>query len=146
MTVDQLTLNRLQSTVWAGIEDTFKLPRGILNAIATWETRGSFDNNAFNRGSGARGIFQLTPIALKQVNIDYGLNADPNNVYQASVAAAILLSRYQRLFNGKLPLMVAAYNAGEGTVRKFVRDVAQNGRGSLPYETRDYIANVVPMI
>lgn len=146
MTVDQVTLNRLQSTVWAGIEDTFKLPRGILNAIATWETRGSFDNNAFNRGSGARGIFQLTPIALKQVNIDYGLNADPNNVYQASVAAAILLSRYQRLFKGELPLMVAAYNAGEGTVRRFVKQVASNGRGSLPYETRDYIANVVPMI
>jgi soluble lytic murein transglycosylase-like protein len=146
MTVDQVTLNRLQSTVWAGIEDSFKLPRGILNAIATWETRGSFDNNAFNRGSGARGIFQLTPIALKQVNIDYGLNADPNNVYQASVAAAILLSRYQRLFKGELPLMVAAYNAGEGTVRRFVKQVAANGRGSLPYETRDYIANVVQMI
>lgn len=146
MTVDQLTLNRLQSTVWAGIEDTFKLPRGILNAIATWETRGSFDNNAFNRGSGARGIFQLTPIALKQVNIDYGLNADPNNVYQASVAAAILLSRYKRLFNGEVPLMVAAYNAGEGRIRRFIKEVAANGRASLPYETRDYIANVVPMI
>lgn len=146
MTVDQLTLNRLQSTVWNSIEDSFKLPRGILNAIATWETRGTFDNNAFNRGSGARGIFQLTPIALKQVSIDYGLNADPTNVYQASVAAAALLSRYQRLFNGQLPLMVAAYNAGEGTVKRFVRQVANNGRGSLPYETRDYIANVVPMI
>lgn len=146
MTVDQLTLNRLQSTVWAGIEDTFKLPRGILNAIATWETRGSFDNNAFNRGSGARGIFQLTPIALKQVNIDYGFTADPNNVYQASVAAAMLLSRYKRLFNNVLPFMVGAYNAGEGRIRRFIREVAANGSASLPYETRDYIANVVPMI
>jgi membrane-bound lytic murein transglycosylase D len=146
MIVDQSTLDRLQSTVWNSIEDSFKLPRGILNAIATYETRGTFDNNAFNRGSGARGIFQLTPIALKQVKIDYGLNADPVNVYQASVAAAALLSRYQRMFNGQLPLMVAAYNAGEGTVRKFVKDNAAYGSGSLPYETRQYIINVVPML
>lgn len=146
MIVDQSTLDRLQSTIWNSIEDSFKLPRGILNAIATWETRGTFDNNAFNRGSGARGIFQLTPIALKQVKIDYGLNADPVNVYQASVAAAALLSRYQRLFNGQLSLMVAAYNAGEGRIKRFIREVAANGRASLPFETRDYIANVVPMI
>jgi len=146
MIVDQSTLDRLQSTVWNSIEDSFKLPRGILNAIATYETRGTFDNTAFNRGSGARGIFQLTPIALKQVKIDYGLNADPVNVYQASVAAAALLSRYQRMFNGQLPLMVAAYNAGEGTIKKFIRDNAAYGGGSLPYETRQYIINVVPML
>jgi soluble lytic murein transglycosylase-like protein len=42
--------------------------------------------------------------------------------------------------------MVAAYNAGEGTVRQLLRDIAQRGRGFLPLETRQYIANVVPQL
>jgi len=50
------------------------------------------------------------------------------------------------MFNGQLPLMVAAYNAGEGRIRRFIREVVANGRASLPNETRDYIANVVTMI
>jgi len=114
--------------------------------VATWETRGQFDTRAYNPGSGARGVFQLTPIALTQVQQDIGLKVDPFNPYAASAAAAALLARYARLFNGEPTLMVAAYNAGEGTLRKFLRDIRQRGRGFLPLETRDYIANVVPML
>jgi hypothetical protein len=42
--------------------------------------------------------------------------------------------------------MLAAYNAGEGTIRQFLRDIRNRGRGFLPIETREYIANVVPML
>jgi hypothetical protein len=146
MRVDPVTFNRLQTSVWPALEDGFGLQHNLLSAIANWETRGSYDNDAINRGSGARGIFQLTPIALKQVNIDTGMNINPNNPYQASVAAALLLARASKLFSGELPLMLIAYNAGEGNAKKFVRENAANGRGTLSRETREYIANVVPMV
>ena len=146
MTLDPRTLEHLRSSVWPTLEASFDLPRGMLEAIATWETRGSFDARAYNPASGARGVFQLTPIALTQVRQDIGLKADPFNPYAASAAAAALLARYGRLFNGEPTLMVAAYNAGEGTIRRFLRDVKARGKGFLPVETRDYIANVVPML
>lgn len=146
MRLDNVTLSRLQSSVWPALENGLGLPSGLLEAVSSWETRGTFDNDAVNRGSGARGIFQLTPIALRQINMDTGMNINPHNAYQASAGAAALLSRYKRLFNGALPLMLVAYNAGEGTAKKYVRDVAANGRGALSKETRDYLANVVPAV
>lgn len=146
MRLNNATLNHLQNTVWPALETGNGLPNGILNAVATWETRGTFDNDAFNRGSGARGIFQITPIALKQINIDTGMTLNPTNPYQASVAAATLLARASRLFSGELPLMLIAYNAGEGRAKKFVRAVASGGSGQLPRETLDYITNVTAML
>lgn len=146
MALDAATLNHLRTAVWPQLEATYNLPSGILNAIASWETRGSFDPNAYNAGSGARGIFQLTPIALRQVKIDTGQTINPVNPYQASNAAAALLARLNKMFNGQLPLVIAAYNAGEGRIRSFVKSVATQGRGRLPAETRDYIVNVTAML
>lgn len=146
MRLDDSTLTHLRDTVWPALERSMNLPAGILNAVASWETRGQFNTNAYNAGSGAKGIFQLTPIALRQVNMDTGMSINPVNPYQASAGAAALLSRYNRLFKGQLPLVVAAYNAGEGTVRNFVKAVASQGRGRLPAETRDYIVNVTAML
>ena len=145
MRVDAYTLNRLQTIVWPALESGYDLPGGLLNAISNWETRGTFENGSIS-SSGARGIFQLTPIALKQIKIDSGSSIDPSNVYSASVGAALLLTRFHRLFSGQTPLMVAAYNAGEGTVKKFIRDTAATGQGFLPNETKMYILNVVPMV
>ena len=146
MSLDASTLQHLRSSVWPTLEATYDLPKGILEAIATWETRGSFDPRAYNPGSGARGIFQITPIALQQIKLDTGLQLDPFNPYTASAAAALLLRRFSRMYRGEPTLMVAAYNAGEGTVRQLLRDIAQRGRGFLPLETRQYIANVVPQL
>jgi soluble lytic murein transglycosylase-like protein len=146
MRVDPVTLQRLKMSVWSALEEGMGLPNNLLNAVASWETRGTFDNDAFNRLSGAKGIFQLTPIALKQIKIDTGMNINPFNPYQASIGAAVLLNRASRLFNGQLALMLASYNAGEGTTKKFIKDNAANGSGYLSRETRDYIANVLPMV
>jgi soluble lytic murein transglycosylase-like protein len=146
MRLANATLNHLQSTVWPALENGYGLPPRILNAVATWETRGTFDNDAYNRGSGARGIFQITPIALKQINIDTGMTLNPTNPYQASVAAGVLLARASRLFSGELPLMLIAYNAGEGRARRFIRAVAAEGSGQLPKETLDYISNVTQLM
>lgn len=142
--IDASILEHLRASVWPALERSYSLPAGMLEAIAGWETRGRFDNQTSPMG--ARGIFQLRAIALEQVRRDSGIVADPNNPYQASVAAAILLSRYSRLFSGHIPLIVAAYNAGEGSIRRFMREVAATGRGFLSAETKDYLRNVLPIL
>lgn len=144
MSLSTDTLDRLNRVIWPALERSWGLPDGTLEAIAWYETRGTFRD--LTSRTGARGIFQLRPIALAQVRQEFGIAADPSNPYQASAAAAALMSRYLRLFRGSLPLAIAAYNAGEGTVRAFLRDAAQTGAGVLPRETRDYVQNVVPRI
>lgn len=144
MSLDPSTLARLRSSVWPALERGWGLQPGILEAVATWETRGTFRDQV--SPAGARGIFQLTPIALAQVRKEFGVIANPSNPYEASVAAAALLSRYSRIFQGELTLMLAAYNWGEGSMRRFVRQIVDTGRASMPAETRDYIANVLGLI
>jgi soluble lytic murein transglycosylase-like protein len=70
---------------------------------------------------------------------------NPDNPYSASAGAAALLSRYLRLF-GQPALMIAAYNAGEGRIRSFVKQVQTSGKGTLPAITKDYVQNVMPVI
>lgn len=138
--IGQDTIAHLQSTVWPALESSWGLPAGLLGAIAAWETRGSY--STATGPAGGRGIFQLTPIALDQVRADTGLDIDPINPYTASVGAAALLARYVRLFTHP-PLVVAAYNWGEGNVRRFIRLIAQRGSAPMPRETREYIAATV---
>ena len=144
MSLSPDTLDRLNRVIWPALERSWGLPAGTLEAIAWYETRGTFRDQTSR--TGARGIFQLRPIALAQVRQEFGFAADPSNPYQASAAAAALMSRYLRLFRGSLPLALAAYNAGEGTVRRFLTQTAQGGAGQLPRETRDYVTNVVPRV
>lgn len=144
MSLSPDTFDRLNRVIWPALERSWGLPAGTLEAIAWYETRGTFRDQTSR--TGARGIFQLRPIALRQVLDEFGIAADPSNPYQASAAAAALMSRYLRLFRGSLPLAIAAYNAGEGTVRNFLRDAAAGGAGLLPRETRDYVLTVVPRI
>ena len=56
-------------------------------AIADWETRGKFNPNAYNSNSKAAGIFQVTPIAAKEVGVDYNkMRSDVDLQIQAGVA------------------------------------------------------------
>ena len=144
MSLSPDTFDRLNRVIWPALERSWGLPAGTLEAIAWYETRGTFRDQTSR--TGARGIFQLRPIALRQVLDEFGIAADASNPYQASAAAAALMSRYLRLFRGSLPLALAAYNAGEGTVRRFLTQTAQGGAGQLPRETRDYVVNVVPRV
>lgn len=133
----------LQTNVWPLLERAYGLPAGILGAIATVETGGTFNTRAVNAASGAAGLFQLTPIALAQVQQDSGIRFDPFSPGAASAAAALLLRRYLRLFKGDVNLAIAAYNAGEGTVKRFLTQVQSQGRGKLPVETARYIPKVL---
>ena len=89
---------------------------------------------AATSSAGARGIMQVMPATGRQLGVrDAGLLYDP--VVNIN-AGARLLSQLWKTFEGDLDLVLAAYNAGEGAVRKY-------GNTIPPYrETRDYVAKV----
>ena len=135
-------LVHLRENVWPILERAYGLPAGILGAIASVETGGTFNPSLVNNASKAKGLFQLRPIALEQVRLDSGVSFDPLSPGAASAAAAILLRRYFRMFKD-VNLTIAAYNAGEGNVRRFVTDAQTYGTGRLPAETVKYIPKVL---
>jgi transglycosylase-like protein with SLT domain len=70
---------------------------------------------------GARGLMQFMPATARR----YGLH-NPFDPAQAIDAAARYLRDLQEMFNSRLELLLAAYNAGEGAVEAF-----RNGRNLL---------------
>lgn len=79
--------------------------------------------------AGARGLMQIMPGTAR------GLGVNPDVPAQAVDGAARLLARHLRTYHGNVDLTLAAYNAGQGAVRK---------HGGVPplAETRTYIKRV----
>jgi soluble lytic murein transglycosylase-like protein len=77
---------------------------------------------------GARGLMQLMPATAAR----YGVS-NPNSAAQNIMGGAHYLKDLSELFNGKLELVLAGYNAGENAVIKF-------GYAIPPYsETQQYV-------
>jgi soluble lytic murein transglycosylase-like protein len=98
---------------------------------------------------GARGIWQLMPDTARR----YGLTVAPGDDQRAhpehaTRAAARYLQDLYRMF-GEWELALAAYNAGEGRVRRAIelagaRDYKELARRKLlPLETRNYVPAVL---
>ena len=91
----------------------------------------AFDQNAVSV-KGARGLLQLMPATARRFGVERGRLFDPAANLDAGV-------RYLKWLRGRfaddLPLVLAAYNAGEGNVDRY---------GGVPpfRETRDYIERV----
>jgi soluble lytic murein transglycosylase len=80
---------------------------------------------------GARGLMQLMPATASSLSVD-----DPFDPRENIEAGVRHLRRLLIRFDNNLPLVLAAYNAGE-------QAVAQHG-GIPPYpETRDYVARIL---
>jgi len=93
---------------------------------------------AYNTRSQARGLYQITPICLKDYNQQNGLNLPVNALFNPSTSHTIakwyLEARIPLILQNKgIPVTVDtvlwAYNAGVGKVIK----------GIMPNETRNYI-------
>jgi hypothetical protein len=95
---------------------------------------------AYNRHSGARGLYQITPICLKEYNVKHTASKIDSNalfspVEARKVAEWYLLRRIPELlkfygFPAKIDNILVCYNAGIGKLRK----------GIMPKETKNYIA------
>jgi len=110
------------------------LEPGLVLAVAAVES--AFDTNAISH-KGARGLMQLMPATAARYGITdtLALMEPQTNAQAGSRYLADLL----RLFDGDTELALAAYNAGEGAVLKY-------GRQIPPYpETRDYVKKVMQL-
>lgn len=112
----------------------FAVEPALLKAVMAAES--GFNPNAVSP-KGAIGLMQLMPATAMR----YGLQADRKKNIQQKLTdpktniwlAARYLSDLGKLFDGKLDLVAASYNAGEGAVQKYNNAIP-------PYpETRSYV-------
>lgn len=103
----------------------------FLHALA-W-TESAYRPDAVS-SAGARGLMQIMPATGRDLGVAREHLFDPRINIDAS---ARLLKRLQRRYGRDIPLILAAYNAGEGAVEK-------HGRRIPPYrETQAYVRTVM---
>ncbi len=105
----------------------------LLHAVAHVESRHRADARSH---AGARGVLQVMPDTARR----FGLDDPQRELLQPELnlqVGAEYLKTLQARFGNDLPLVLAAYNAGEGAVEKY-------GRRIPPYpETQAYVREVL---
>jgi len=106
--------------------------------VAIAKAESSLRPNVVNKKSNAKGLFQLTPICLKEIRIRWKKAIDPFDPQQATEGATLYISWLLEKFPNDLTLVLASWNWGIGNVRKW-----QKGLKSLPRETRRFTDKVL---
>ncbi|PKF61730.1 lytic transglycosylase domain-containing protein [Psychromonas sp. psych-6C06] len=106
----------------------YQLEPEFLHAVITAES--SYRRKAVS-SAGAQGLMQLMPVTAERFGVD-----DPFDPKQSINAGALYLNKLLKEFKSK-ELALAAYNAGEGTVRRYNKQIP-------PYpETQQYVKKVI---
>lgn len=107
----------------------YHLPLALLLGVASQES--GFDPGATS-GAGAQGVMQLMPGTARRFAV-----ANAYDPHQAIPGAARYLVSLETKFDGRLPLVLAAYNAGGAAVEKY-------GDKIPPFrETEKYVPSVI---
>lgn len=111
------------------IAERYNLPQSLVHAVITAES--AYDSDAVSR-AGAVGLMQLMPATAKR----YGVR-NRRDPYQNINGGTKYLRDLLILFNQDMELALAAYNAGEGAVKKYNNTIP-------PYkETQNYVKKVL---
>lgn len=124
------------ATALSNAESDFDIPTGLLARIAYQEShfrQGIIDGTQASP-AGALGMMQLMPqyFASVQRTVPFTDNDTQDQITEAAGFLSQLYDHYQNWTD-----VVAAYNAGQGTV-----DGVIAGKRLLPAETATYIANI----
>ena len=107
----------------------YRLPKSLVHAVITAES--AYDPSAISR-AGAVGLMQLMPETAKRYGVRNRMNPY-ENIHGGSRYLRDLLI----MFDNNLILALAAYNAGEGAVKKY-------GYRIPPFkETQTYVKKVI---
>ena len=111
------------------VADRYKLPKSLIHAVITAES--AYDSDAVSK-AGAVGLMQLMPGTAKR----YGVR-NRRNPYENISGGTQYLRDLLVLYDNNLKLVLAAYNAGEGAVKKYNNTIP-------PYkETQNYVKKVI---
>lgn len=107
----------------------YRIPVSLICGVMLQESGGN--PNAVSH-CGARGLMQLMPATARRFGVTQIM--DPRQNIEGGVRYLAYLKNH---FHGNIPLMVAAYNAGEGNVAKY-------GNKIPPFaETQNYVPSVL---
>lgn len=118
---------------------------GIIRAESKYQTGA-------RSSVGARGLMQIMPETGQWIASQHGIkDFDPDSLHDPELNIKFgcwYLASLSKEFNGQVPLMVAAYNAGRGTVKQWVDTRTWDGDPEkledIPYrETREYVRIVL---
>jgi len=142
MTYPLGALERLESSTFDGLDPLFV--GALIMAESEWNPR------ALSR-VGARGLMQLMPDTGRRLAKTLGVTVASDEVFFDSMLNLRLgvayLGELSRRFDGKLPLVLASYNAGEDEVSKWwarrTGDDIEEFIANIPFrETRRYVQRV----
>lgn len=111
----------------------------------------AYEPFAYSHGRAA-GLWQFVPYTAKSFGMDINWWYDGRRDVHASTLGAMAFLKYlHKRFNGNWLHALAAYNSGEGRVRKEIRKNKERGLPTdfwhlhLPKETRDYVPKLLAL-
>ena len=111
-------------------EETYDVDFSLIKAVI--EAESNFDPEAVSK-KGAKGLMQIMPGNFQYLSVQ-----DPFNPAQNIMGGVKYLQELLRRYENKLPLVLAAYNAGPEAVDQY--------RQIPPYEeTRNYVRKVLKL-